>query len=82
MDRPIVPLQFAKTIRQAMDYRSAGMSQIEAVTQACRTLGISTDWAMIIQLALDGSSALAESWAEKMLQDALDRAHSERGVFQ
>lgn len=81
MNNQIIPLQFARAIQQALDYRNAGMSQIEAVQQSCRTVGISVQWAMILQLTLEGSSALAENWAEKMHEDALDRAHGNQGEF-
>jgi hypothetical protein len=71
------PLQFARTLQQSLDYRRAGMSQIEAVTQACRTVGISPEWAMIVQLTLEASSTLAEDWCERQINLALDKIGSD-----
>ena len=65
-------LQLARAIQQALDYRSAGMSQIEAVQQACRNSDLPMDWAMIIQLTLDGSSTLAGDWADRIIEKNLD----------
>lgn len=73
------PLQFARALQQSLDYHFAGMSQIEAVTQACKTVGIDQDWAMIIQLTLEGSMTLAEDWCVRMVSKGLD-VKSE-GVF-
>lgn len=77
----ISPLQFSHAIQQAIIYRAAGMSQIEAVSQACRAVEIPPDWAMIVQLTLDGSSALAANWAERIYIDSLDRARENQGAF-
>lgn len=75
----ISELQFARAIHQALDYHFAGMSQIEAVTQACRTVEIPSDWAMIIQLTLEGSIPLAEDWCERIYNKNLD--HMSEGAF-
>lgn len=77
----IFPLQFARAIQQAVAYRSDGMSQVEAATQACRTVGIADDWAMIIHLTMNEGSSLAEDWCERVIKDALDRAYSYEGEF-
>lgn len=69
----MTPLQFARALERSLDYRRAGMSQIEASTQACRTERISDDWAMIIHLTLDASPSLAEDWCERITMNALDR---------
>jgi len=73
MKREITPIIFASALRSALDYRSAGMSQIEAASQACQTYDISTDWAYIIQAVLNDSSWLAEAWAERIREQSLDR---------
>lgn len=68
----MTPLLFAKALRQAMDYRLAGMERNDAALQACSTVGIDRDWALVIHLTLDGSSALALAWIDEQIMKNLD----------
>jgi hypothetical protein len=77
----IHPVHFARAIQQAIIYRSAGMSQAEAVVQSCRYIDIPDIWAPIIHFTLDASQSLAEDWCERVINDALDHAHSNEGAF-
>lgn len=74
-------LSFARAIQQAIAYRSAGMSQIEAAIQACRTVGISDDWSLPIQSILTYSQSLTEDWCERIINQALDRGVEHEGEF-
>lgn len=77
----ITTLQFARALQLAIAYRIEGMSQIEAATQACHTIGISPDWSMIIHLTLDTGYSLAEDWCERIINQGLDRGIKHEGAF-
>lgn len=81
MNTIISPLQFARALQQAIEYHITGMSQFEAITQACRTTGISDAWQPIIHLTLMASQTLAEDWCERIIKDALDTATEHNGEF-
>ena len=76
MRRLITPVQFAELIRAAQTYRVRECSCIEAATQACRHLGLSDDWAAPLLGFLNDSPTIAEAWADRMFDEALDRAYA------
>jgi hypothetical protein len=73
--RNINPIEFAAAIRAAQSYRVNGASQIAEATHACRQQGISDDWAAPLLAFLNDSPSTAEAWADRMYNEALDRAY-------
>lgn len=72
--RSIDPVDMANLIRKAQMYRAEGCSQIESARAACLLFSISDDWAAPILGFLNDSPSIAEAWAERMFNEALDRA--------
>lgn len=75
MKRQLTPVEFAQLLRGAQTNRTGGDSQIAACRNACLMLGISDDWAAPLLGFLNDSPSTAEAWADRMYNEALDRAY-------
>ena len=76
MSRSITPVQFARALQSAQGYRMSGESSIVSAHLACDTIGISRDWTIPLIATLNDSPAIAEAWADRRVNEALDRAYA------
>lgn len=73
--RQITPVEFASALRDAQGRRACqSVSTFEAVRRAVVERGLSDDWSAPLLGFINDSPASAEAWAERVTNDALDRA--------
>lgn len=72
--RAIKPTDFADLIRRAQAYRMEGHPKIVSGASACRAAGVSSDWLVPLMAILDMSPSIAEAWADRVINESLDRA--------
>jgi hypothetical protein len=72
----LTPCIFASMIRSAQGFRAQGDASYQACAQACHTHGVDDAWASVLCAFLNDSPTIAEQWAERVTQSALDRAYA------